>query len=99
MYRALQPDLCAAVDAWLHNDMAHGMTVVPEELDVVAIFLETVLIKLKELDGSGERYTIMAGNAITMSKLAATYWLAHVNINPPDVSKPFAFVIDLTVEP
>ena len=75
------------------------MTVVLEELDIAVIFLETVLIKLKELDGSGKRYTIMASNAITMSKLAATYWLAHVNINPPDVSKLFAFVIDLMVEP
>ena len=98
-YRVLQPDLCAAVDTWLRNDVAHGMTVAPEELDIAAIFLEMVLIKLKELDGSGKRYTIIAGNAITMSKLAATYWLAHVNINPPDISKPFTFVIDLMVEP
>ena len=72
------------------------MTVVLEELDVAAIFLKTVLIKLKELDGSGERYTIMAGNAITMSKLAATYWLAH---RACACRRPLRVVVVLDVSP
>ena len=84
---------------WLHNDVAHDMTIMPEELDIAAIFLETVLIKLKELDRSGEKYSIIAGNAVMMLKLAATNWLAHINVNLPDISKPFTFVIDLMVEP
>ena len=73
------------------------MTIMPEELNVMAIFLEMVLIKLRELDRTGERYSIIAGNAVTMLKLATANWLAHVNVNPPDISKPFTFVVNLMV--
>jgi hypothetical protein len=75
-------DLCNAVDRLMHTELTSSAIVPLRAFDIASEFLEHVFINLKGLCVD-ERHSIVPGIAASVSRIAASYWLPHIEISVP----------------
>ncbi len=76
----IRADLCNAIDGLMHTELTSSAIVPLRAFDIASEFLEHVFRNLKGLCVD-ERHSIVPGIAASVSRIAASYWLPHIEIS------------------